>query len=492
MEFAAWAPLLAGLLIGLLLGAVAVWQHSKSRIDAARAAGKNEGEIEVARLTERVESQKKEIARLTTGLSELTDARDLLAAENKRLTAELATRDAELQAERDKSGERTRLLAAEFEELATKILEDKSARFTAKNEANLDLLLTPLREKLQEFKDTVEKVYIEEGKDRKGLATQVQQLMALNQQLSQDAHNLTRALKGSKTQGDFGELLLVRVLEASGLREGHEYTLQERYKREDGSRAQPDAIIHLPEDKHLVVDAKMSSTAYTEYTAAEDDATRDAAADRHLESIRRHVKELSEKNYESLYGLKSLDFVLMFIPLEPAFLLAVSRDSKLWEDAWKRNVLLVSPSTFLFVVKTIDYLWRQEQQNQNVQEIARRGASLYDKLVGFAEDLIAIGEKLNQATSSYDAAIRKLRTGQGNVIWQAEKLKELGVKPSKHLPKQLAPLTLDEEQLALTELDVSDAGDSNGSPQHGKYADPNVELPAPDLSADAKPHEHLP
>ena len=219
MEFAAWAPLLAGLLIGLLLGAVAVWQHSKSRIDAARAAGKNEGEIEVARLTERVESQKKEIARLTTGLSELTDARDLLAAENKRLTAELATRDAELQAERDKSGERTKLLAAEFEELATKILEDKSARFTAKNEANLDLLLTPLREKLQEFKDTVEKVYIEEGKDRKGLATQVQQLMALNQQLSQDAHNLTRALKGSKTQGDFGELLLVRVLEASGLRD---------------------------------------------------------------------------------------------------------------------------------------------------------------------------------------------------------------------------------------------------------------------------------
>jgi DNA recombination protein RmuC len=268
--------------------------------------------------------------------------------------------------------------------------------------------------------------------------------MALNNQLSKDAHNLTSALKGqSKAQGNWGELILERVLEASGLRKGHEYDVQESHTREDGTRAQPDVVVHLPEDRHLIVDAKMSLTAYEYHANAESEAQRDAALRRHLDSVRGHIKELAEKNYQQLYGLQSLDFVLMFIPVEPAFMLAISHDSELWQDAWRRNVLLVSPSTLLFVVRTVAHLWRQEQQNRNAQDIASRGAELYDKLVGFVEDLDKLGERLNQAKDVYDKAYGKFTTGRGNVIRQAEMLKVMGVKPSKQLPQKLSESALD-------------------------------------------------
>ena len=305
-------------------------------------------------------------------------------------------------------------------------------------------MLEPLKVKITEFQGKVQEVYVQEGKDRSALAEQVKQLMALNNQLSKDAHNLTSALKGqTKTQGNWGELILERVLEASGLRKGHEYDVQESHTREDGSRAQPDVVVHLPEDRHLIVDAKVSLKAYEEYANAETDHQRDAAMKRHLDSVRGHIKELSEKNYQQLYGLKSLDFVLMFIPVEPAFMLAIAHDSDLWQDAWKKNVLLVSPSTLLFVLRTVAHLWRQEQQNRNAQEIASRGAELYDKLVGFVEDLENLGTKLQQAQKAYDGAYNKFTGGRGNVIRQAEMLKELGVKPTKHLPKKLMDSAID-------------------------------------------------
>jgi DNA recombination protein RmuC len=265
--------------------------------------------------------------------------------------------------------------------------------------------------------------------------------MSLNQKLSEDAHNLTRALKGSsKTQGNWGELILERVLEASGLRKGIEYDVQESFTREDGSRVQPDVVIHLPDSKHLVVDAKVSLTAYEAHANAESDVARELALKGHVDSVRSHIKGLSEKNYQLLYGLKSLDFVVMFVPVEPAFMLAVAHDPELWQDAWKRNVLLVSPSTLLFVVA---HLWRQEQQTRNAQDIAKRGAELFDKLVGFIDDLQNVGSRLAQAQKAYEGAYGKLTAGRGNVIRQAEMLKELGVKPTKSLPPDMLELALE-------------------------------------------------
>ena len=263
---------------------------------------------------------------------------------------------------------------------------------------------------MQEFQGKVEEVYVQEGKDRTALAEQVKNLMTLNQQLSQDAHNLTSALKGqSKTRGNWGEMILERVLEASGLRKGFEYDMQESHSRDDGTRAQPDVVIHLPENRHLVADAKVSLNAYEAYANADTEVEREAAIKRHIESVRGHIRGLSEKNYQAIYGIQSLDFVLMFIPIEPAFMIAISHGSDLWQEAYKKNVLLVSPTTLLFVVRTVANLWRQEQQNRNAQDIANRGAELYDKLVGFVEDLDKLGDRLNQAKDTYDKAYGKLQ-----------------------------------------------------------------------------------
>lgn len=325
-------------------------------------------------------------------------------------------------------------LSNQFKALANDILDEKGKRFAEQSQDDLGRLLEPLKSRLQEFQGKVEEVYFQDGKDRAALAEQVRQLMELNHALSLDAKNLTSALKGSsKTQGNWGELVLERVLESSGLRNGEEYVVQSSHAREDGSRAQPDVVIRLPEDRNLVVDAKVSLNAYEDFAISEDEAGRQAALKRHLDSVRSHIKGLSEKNYQTLYGLRSLDFVLLFVPVEPAFMLAVTGDRDLFMDAWKKNVLLVSPSTLLFVVRTVAHLWRQEAQSRNALEIARRGAELYDKFVGFVDDLEALGGRLKQAQKEYDTAHGKLTGGRGNLIRQAEMLKELGVKPSKTL-----------------------------------------------------------
>jgi DNA recombination protein RmuC len=363
--------------------------------------------------------------------------------------AQLRTKSAELKmqldAEQKQTGEKLELLhearealSSQFKSLANDILEEKTKRFTEQNQTNLGQLLEPLKTKINEFQGKVEEVYVQEGKDRSALAQQVRQLMELNQSLSQEAKNLTSALKGSsKTQGSWGELVLERVLEASGLRKGDEYHVQEHHAREDGSRALLDVVVHLPNDRHLVIDAKLSLIAYESAVAAKDDNALEAAIKRHLDSVRTHIKGLSDKNYQSLYGLKSLDCVLMFIPIEPAFMLAITHDRELFMHAWEKNVLLVSPSTLLFVVRTVAHLWRQEAQNRNALEIAKRGAELYDKLVGFVEDLESIGNRLKQAQKEYDNAHNKLTGGRGNVIRQAEMLRQLGVRPAKALPPSM-------------------------------------------------------
>lgn len=409
------------------------------------------------------------------GLVEQLDAARRAAQQAGAQVAELQTR---LDAERSQSQEKIDLLKGarddlsnQFKALANDILEEKSKRFTEQNQANLGQLLDPLRTRLHEFQGKVEQFYVAEGQQRSALEQQVKQLMQLNQVLSDDAKNLTQALKGSaKSQGNWGELILERVLEASGLRRGMEYDVQESHVREDGSRLQPDVVIHLPESRHLVVDAKVSLLAYDDYANAADDVARLAAQRRHLDSIKAHIKGLSGKNYQQLYELQSLDFVLMFVPIEPAFMAAISADKELFMDAWNRNVLLVSPSTLLFVVRTVAHLWRQEAQTRNAQDIAKRGAELYDRLVAFTADLEKVGERLRQAQDSYSSAYDKLARRKGNVIRQAEMLRTLGVKPTKRLSKGLLDSAQEEEGLPPLLAEEEGGGDGAAEPDAGPAA----------------------
>lgn len=342
-------------------------------------------------------------------------------------------------------------LQAQFQQLANAILEEKSTRFMQQNQQHLGQLLDPLRQRLQEFQGRVEQFYDAEGKQRAALAQQVHDLLGMNQRLSDDARQLAQALKGStKTQGTWGETLLQKILEQAGLREGVDYQAQANHVREDGSRAQPDIIIHLPQQRHVVIDAKVSLTAYARWMDMHERQTADARADdgtdharrtalrQHIASLRTHVRQLAERSYQQLHSLQSLDFVILFVPIEPAFLLALSEDERLQQDAWERNVLLVSPSTLLFVLRTIAHLWRQEAQTRNAQDIARRGAELYDKLVDFVGEMDKVGQQLTLAQQSHQKAMHRLAGQKGNVIRQAEQLKALGVQPSKALPASLS------------------------------------------------------
>ncbi|WP_228768030.1 DNA recombination protein RmuC [Limnohabitans sp. DM1] len=410
-----------------------------------------------------LEEQSLRIPALEDELRQAKLARSDAESNVTRLTAEVSQLSTQLQAELKSSQEKLTLLedakntlSEQFKNVANDILEEKSKKFSEQNQTNLGQLLDPLRQQIHEFKGKVEEVYVQESKDRSAMAEQVRQLASLNQALSQEAKNLTNALKGNtKTQGNWGELVLERVLEASGLRKGMEYIVQDSQTREDGSRAQPDVVIMLPEQRKLVVDSKVSLNAYEEYTVANSEDERVQAVRRHLDSVRKHVLGLSAKSYEKLYR-NGLDFVLMFVPIEPAFMLSISNDERLFMEAWDRNVLLVSPSTLLFVVRTVAHLWRQEQQSRNAQDIAKRGAELYDRLVDFVKDLEQVGTRLKQARESYDDAHKRLTTGKGNVIRQAEMLRELGVKATKKLPSELVEiargeLTSVEELAAIAE-----------------------------------------
>ena len=404
-------------------------------------------------------------ALMPTLTAQLTAARSEVA----QLAAECAESKARLAAERAAAHDKLALLADakealsnQFKTLANEILEEKSRRFAEQNRAGLDQLLGPLKNRLHEFQGKVEQLYDTEGKERSALGSQVQHLMQLNRTLSDDAKNLTDALRGSnKSQGNWGELILERVLEASGLRAGHEYQVQPSHTREDGSKAQPDVVLHLPQGRRLVIDAKVSLIAYEEMFSAQDDGIRAAARRRHLDSLKKHMAGLSVRNYQLLYGIESLDFVLLFVPIEPAFLAAVQADDRLFMEAWDRNVLLVSPSTLLFVVRTVAHLWRQEQQGRNAQEIARRGAELYDKLAGFVADLEKVGRNLALAQDAWTQAFDKLGRGRGNLIRQAEQLKTLGVQPSRSLPdavRRSADEALDDESCndsGVTALDAA-------------------------------------
>lgn len=322
-----------------------------------------------------------------------------------------------------------------FENLANRIFQEKAQLLASQNKEGLNQILAPLKKDIDDFKKRVETVYDTEGKQRSALQAQVQQLMSLNQTISQDAKNLTSALKGSvKVQGNFGEMILKRLLETAGLRESHEYEAQASHTSEEGRRLQPDVVIKMPEGRALVIDSKVSLNAYEAYTCAESPDDQKLALEKHLQSVRNHMRGLSEKNYQSLVQGQSLDCVLMFVAVEPAFMTAVTQDTELFNDGWKKNVLLVSPSTLLFVLRTVSHLWRQEEQNQNAQKIAQEAANLYDKVVGFVDDMDKVGMRLKQAQQDHEAAVRKL-TGHGGITSRVEKFKRMGVATQKQLPQ---------------------------------------------------------
>jgi len=329
-------------------------------------------------------------------------------------------------------------LSNQFKNLANEILEDKSKKFTEHNAQQLDILLKPLQTKLTEFKEQVSHSYDQEARERFALKNEIERLANLNIKMSDEARSLTNALKGdSKIQGNWGELVLESILESSGLRKGEEYLVQDSHAQVNGGRLQPDVIVKLPEGRHLIIDSKVSVTAYARHTEASDSAIAEQELLAHIQSIRQHIQGLSAKNYAGIADLSTVDFVLMFIPIEPAFLSALKAAPNLYQDALSKNIILVCPSTLMATLRTVAHLWRQDQQNKNAMEIARQCASLYDKFVGFVEDLEQIGKRLDQAQSSYHDAFNKLKSGKGNLIKAAERVKELGVKPSKMIANHL-------------------------------------------------------
>ena len=332
-----------------------------------------------------------------------------------------------------------------FENLANRIIEEKSKKFTEQNKVNISEVLNPIREQLGDFKKKIEDVYDKETKDRVSLHHEITSLKSLNEQMSKDAINLTKALKGdSKKRGNWGEVILERVLEDSGLKKGREYEMQSSYRDEKGKLYYPDVVIHLPSKKDVVIDSKVSLNAYERFYSAEEDDERKRALSEHLNSIRTHITALQGKNYDELIGVNSLDMVLMFVPIEPALILAIEHDVHLFQDAFKSGIFLVSPSTLTMNLQIINNMWRYEYQNQNAQEIAKRAGDMYDKFVGFVDALEDIGDKLDKAQAAYHTAHNRLTDGKGNLIGRAETIRNLGLETNKKLSNKLVNKTLEE------------------------------------------------
>ncbi len=329
----------------------------------------------------------------------------------------------------------------EFKNIAGEIFESRQQAYKEESKEQLSGLLGPLSERIKEFEKRVEDTYTKESRERFSLIKEVKNLQDLNTRISNDAINLTNALKGeNKTQGSWGEVILERVLEKSGLQKGREYEVQVAMRDEDGRRRQPDVVIHLPEGKDIVIDAKVSLTAYERYSSSDDEAIQQDAVKQHVQSLRRHVKSLGDKDYQQLDGVYTLDFVLLFVPVEAAFSLAVQYDGEIFSDGFEKNIVIVSPSTLLATLRTIQNIWRYEHQNRNAQEIASKAGALYDKFVNFVGDLETIGSRINSVQTAYDDAHNKLVSGKGSLVKRAEGMRELGAKVSKSLPKNLVEM----------------------------------------------------
>ncbi len=380
---------------------------------------------------------------------ELREEHIALLRESERLKENLRLTEEKLQSQKKEMGELQQLLSDQFRNLATEILDDKSRRFTETNRKNIEKILSPLNKDIEEFRKKVDEAYHKESTERTILERKIAELVQLNNQLRVDAANLTNALKGNtKTQGDWGEMILERILENSGLTRGREYFVQETLKDdanrtihgERGNLMRPDVVIVYPDSRKVIIDSKVSLTAYVNYCNAETDVERELTLKAHMQSIRKHIDELSEKNYCAWAG-GTLDFVMMFIPNEASYVLAMQTDSALWNEAYRKRVLLLSPANLIVSLKLTADLWSREYQNRNALEIAERGAKLYDKCVSFLESFTSVGESIRKTQDVYEQAFSRLKSGNGNLIAQTMKLKELGVKSrkgSKEIPQELA------------------------------------------------------
>jgi len=423
--------ILTALLIGIIFGWVIKSLLSKS--ESSRLEERNKLLENSNNETDKnLNAEREKVLTLNSNLSSLQ-------ADYNNLQKKLAEQKGEIEELQEK-------FIKEFENLANKIFEEKSSKFTEQNKANLDQILKPLNEKIKDFEKKVEETYDKESKERFSLAREIKGLQELNLQMSKDATNLTNALKGdSKTMGNWGEVILESILEKSGLVKDREFFIQESHVSDEGKRLQPDVIVKLPENRNIIIDSKVSLVAYDRYCSIEDENERAIELKSHIASIRNHINNLSAKNYQTIYELESLDFVIMFLPIEPAFSLAAQKEWALVNEATEKNIVLISPSILLIALKTIASLWRREFQNRNAFEIAKRSGALLDKFKLFVDDLISVGNNLRTTKDNYDKAMNKLVDGKGNLVSRTEKIRELGAKATKSLPQNIIDRAIDEE-----------------------------------------------
>jgi len=423
--------------IGLFIGKLI----SKLEIEKEKSSSekeKNTLEIQNNTLNQSVINLETKLEELQSELKFIQKEKESLISDKTRLETEFKNTSEKLH---DNKGELEKLnekFTKEFENLANKILDEKSSKFTEQNKENIKNILKPLQEKIKGFEDKVEKTHKESIDYHAALRQQILGLKELNQQMSKETLNLTKALKGdNKMQGNWGELVLERVLEKSGLEKNREYFVQQSFTNDDGKRVLPDVVIHLPDNKKMIVDSKVSLVAYEQYINAEDDDLKERFLKEHINSLKRHVEQLSDKKYEDLYKIESPDFVLLFIPIEPAFAVALNADTNLYNKAFEKNIVIVTPSTLLATLRTIDTMWNNEKQQRNALEIARQAGALYDKFQGLLTDLITIGKRIDDSKKEYSSAMNKLVDGRGNIITSIEKLKKMGAKAKKALPEKI-------------------------------------------------------
>lgn len=421
------------IVIGLIFGIIITWLLVKNKFNkevSKLTLDKNLAEDKINGINENLSNFKKELVIKENTIIDLNKQFVSKSTDYKHLNNKLQEQKADV----EKLQERFKI---EFKNLANEILEEKTQKFTELNKINISEILKPLNEKIKDFEKKVEETYDKESKQRFSLKEEVKRLAELNLQVSKDTINLTKALKGdSKAQGNWGEVVLGNILERSGLVRDREYFIQTSFYNDERKRLQPDVVIAYPGNRNVVVDSKVSLTAYERYASADSPEEKEAAVKEHILSIKNHINELSQKNYQDLYQLKSLDFVMMFLPVEPAYLIAIQKDSDLWNYAYDKRVLLISPTNLIAALKMVESLWKQEYQSKNVLEIAKQSGDLYDKFVGLAEDLTDIGNKLKATQKSYDSSMNKLLTGKGNLVGRVEKIKKLGAKTSKKLSQQ--------------------------------------------------------
>jgi DNA recombination protein RmuC len=421
---------------------------------------KTQSNAEKSNLEGQLTSQSHQLAELKSSFQNLQIEKQKVQSEKEEFAILLAKKENDFDNLLDRTKEQKEELnhlqekfTKEFENLANKILEEKTQKFTEQNKENLKNILSPLQDKILHFEKKVEDTHKESIDYHAALRQQIVSLSEMNAQMSKETINLTKALKGdSKMQGNWGELVLERVLEKSGLEKGREYEVQQAFTTAEGTRILPDVIINLPDGKKMVVDSKVSLTAYEKYVNEEDDAQQNLHLKEHVNSVKRHVEQLSDKRYQDIYQMESPDFVLLFIPIEPAFALALQEDLTLYNKAFEKNIVIVTPSTLLATLRTIDSMWTNQKQQENAIEIARQAGALYDKFEGFVSDLIKIGKKMDEAKVEYSSAMNKLTEGKGNLVISAEKLKKMGAKAKKALPEAILKRAENDEEL-LTETD---------------------------------------